>query len=69
MRSVRLSAETFTFQLGDFKCISISDGIQPIDADTLPTFFAGADESQLARALEKHEISLLIISNCSAAAC
>ena len=52
-----MSAETFTFQLGDFKCISISDGIQPIDADTLPTFFAGADEAQLARAWERHGIS------------
>ncbi len=45
------------FTLGDFQCVSISDGIQPIDADLLPTFFAGAPAEDLAAALREHGIS------------
>ena len=52
-----MSAETYTFQLGDFRCVSISDGIQPIDADLLPTFFAGAGKADLARAFQRHGMS------------
>lgn len=46
----------YEFALGDFKCVSISDGTQPIDAETLPTFFAGASAVDLARALRKHKM-------------
>ena len=37
----------YAFSVGDFKCVSISDGIQPIDADLLPTFFNGAAADEL----------------------
>lgn len=47
----------YTFAVGDFKCVSISDGIQPIDADLLPTFFDGAAADELAVALRKHGMS------------
>ena len=47
----------YEFALGDFKCVSISDGTQPIDAETLPTFFAGASAADLAAALRKHNMS------------
>lgn len=46
----------YEFALGDFKCVSISDGAQPIDAETLPTFFAGASAADLAGALRKHNM-------------
>ncbi len=46
----------YEFALGDFKCVSISDGTQPIDAETLPTFFAGASTADLALALRKHNM-------------
>ena len=47
----------YEFALGAFKCVSISDGAQPIDAETLPTFFAGASAADLAKALRKHNMS------------
>jgi glyoxylase-like metal-dependent hydrolase (beta-lactamase superfamily II) len=43
--------------VGDFKCLSISDGAQPIDADLLPTFFAGSSPAELAKALRRHGLS------------
>ena len=46
----------YEFALGAFKCVSISDGAQPIDAETLPTFFAGASAADLAKALRKHNM-------------
>jgi len=46
----------YEFALGDFKCVSISDGTQPIDSETLPTFFAGASAVDLAAALRKHNM-------------
>lgn len=52
-----MSARTFAFDIGRFKCVSISDGIQPIDAELLPTFFAGASAHALALALAAHGIS------------
>lgn len=52
-----MQARIHRFSLGDFKCVSISDGIQPIDGDLLPTFFAGAPKDELAAALQKHGIS------------
>lgn len=48
--------KVYEFGLGDFKCVSISDGAQPIDSETLPTFFAGASTAELARALRKHNM-------------
>ncbi len=45
------------FAVGDFKCVSISDGTQPIDAETLPTFFAGASAVELAGALRAHNMA------------
>ena len=48
--------DIFNFHIGDFKCLSISDGLQPIDAETLPTFFAGASAAELAAALQKHNM-------------
>ncbi len=47
----------YEFALGDFKCLSISDGTQPIDADLLPTFFAGAPADELSEALRRHGLS------------
>ncbi len=44
----------YSFRVGDFKCVSISDGLQPIDAAMLPTFFAGASPEELAIALRQH---------------
>lgn len=52
-----MTGKPFSFDLGDFKCISISDGIQPIDAELLPTFFAGSSADDLASALSSHGIS------------
>ena len=49
-----MDAEIFEFSLGDFKCVSISDGRQPIDAEMLPTFFAGSSPDDLAAALRRH---------------
>ena len=47
----------YSFRVGDFKCVSISDGVQPIDAAMLPTFFAGASTDELAIALRRHGMS------------
>jgi len=47
----------YEFTIGDFKCLSISDGTQPIDAETLPTFFAGASTDDMADALRRHGLS------------
>ena len=47
----------FQFSVGNFKCISISDGMQPIDGDMLPTFFNGAAADELVVELRKHGIS------------
>ena len=52
-----MSASIHKFSIGDFQCVSISDGIQPIDAQLLPTFFAGSTEAALAGALRRHGIS------------
>ncbi len=53
-----MNTKTFSFDVGDFKCVSISDGIQPIDGDFLPNFFAGASADELAEAFRRHGISL-----------
>jgi len=50
-------ARTYSFNIGQFKCLSISDGIQPIDAELLRTFFAGSSDDELALALNNHSIS------------
>ena len=47
----------YTFAVGDFKCVSISDGAQPIDAQALPTFFVGSTAEEMARALRRHGLS------------
>lgn len=47
----------YTFIVGDFKCVSISDGTQPIDAEMLPTFFAGSTPAELSEALRRHNMS------------
>jgi len=47
----------YEFTVGAFKCLSISDGAQPIDAETLPTFFSGASAADLAAVLRKHNMS------------
>lgn len=52
-----MSARTFSFDFSQFKCVSISDGIQPINAELLPTFFAGSSAEDLALALNNHGIS------------
>ncbi len=52
-----MDAAIFDFFVGDFKCVSISDGRQPIDAETLPTFFSGASSDELAAALRRHGMS------------
>ena len=52
-----MTARTFAFDIGQFKCVSISDGIQPINAELLPTFFAGSNDEDLALAFEAHGIS------------
>ena len=52
-----MNIKTFSFDVGDFKCVSISDGIQPIDGDFLPNFFAGASADELAEAFRRHGIS------------
>ena len=52
-----MSEKVFRFSLGDFQCVSISDGVQPIDAETLPTFFNGSRPGELATALQQHGIS------------
>ena len=52
-----MGVDIFKFALGDFTCVSISDGQQPIDAETLPTFFAGAPPAELAAALRKHNMA------------
>ena len=49
-----MDAEIYRFSLGSFECISISDGTQPIDAETLPTFFAGATRDEMREALLRH---------------
>ncbi len=52
-----MRARTYSFNIGQFKCLSISDGIQPIDAELLRTFFAGSSDDELALALNNHSIS------------
>ena len=52
-----MTARIYNFTVGDFKCVSISDGIQPIDSELLPTFFAGSQPSELAAALRRHGMS------------
>lgn len=52
-----MDARIYEFAVGDFKCVSISDGTQPIDAETLPTFFAGAPEDKMREALRRHGLS------------
>lgn len=47
----------FTFWVGDFKCVSISDGSQLLDAQLFPTFFIGSTAEALARALRRHGLS------------
>lgn len=47
----------FRFSVGDFKCVSISDGSQLMDAGTLATFFVGSTADELARALWQHGLS------------
>ena len=47
----------YAFSVGDIKCVSISDGIQPIDANLLPTFFSGAATDDLLVAVRKYGIS------------
>ena len=51
-----MEVRIYEFAIGDFKCVSISDGAQPIDAVTLPTFFAGASAIELAAALRAHNM-------------
>lgn len=48
----------FTFSVGDFECVSISDGSQLLDAETQQTFFAGSTAQELARALRQHGLPL-----------
>ena len=52
-----MTVRTYPFDIGQYKCVSISDGIQPIGADLLPTFFAGSSADDLALALNNHGIS------------
>ena len=52
-----MDTSVYEFAAGDFKCVAISDGRQPIDAETLPTFFAGAPADELAEALRRHGLS------------
>ena len=62
-----MSDGVYTFLLGDFKCVSISDGSQRLDAATQKTFFAGSTAEALARALRRHGLSpdyLDLQSNC-----
>lgn len=47
----------YTFSVGEFKCVSISDGSQPIDADLLRTFFVGSTAEEMGRALRQHGLS------------
>ena len=58
----------YLFTVGDFKCLSISDGLQPIDAAMLPTFFAGASAEELAIALRQHGMSPTVLI-CNAVRC
>ena len=52
-----MEEKVFRFAVGDFQCVSISDGMQPIDADLLPTFFAGSSADELTQALQQHAMS------------
>lgn len=52
-----MESSNYSFAVGDYNCVSISDGLQPIDAEMLPTFFAGASAEELALALRQHGIS------------
>ncbi|MDE2818286.1 MAG: MBL fold metallo-hydrolase [Chloroflexota bacterium] len=52
-----MTARTYPFDIGQYKCVSISDGIQPIGAELLPTFFAGSAAEDLALAFKSHGIS------------
>ena len=52
-----MTERVYTFTVGDFKCVSISDGSQLIDARMLPTFFIGSTAEELARALRRHGLS------------
>ena len=52
-----MNAKVFNFSVGDFKCVSISDGMQPIEGDFLPAFFNGSAAAELAVELQRHGIS------------
>lgn len=52
-----VDAKIYEFTVGKFKCVSISDGTQPIDAETLATFFAGATADEMSAALRRHGLS------------
>ncbi len=52
-----MKEQVFEFSLGDFKCVSISDGMQPIEGDFLPAFFNGSATDELAVELQRHGIS------------
>ncbi len=52
-----MTARTFSVAIGRFKCVSISDGMQPIGAELLPTFFAGSTKEGLALAFKAHGIA------------
>ena len=52
-----MNAKVFNFSVGDFKCVSISDGMQPIEGDFLPAFFNGSAADELAVELQRHGIS------------
>lgn len=53
-----MTAGVFPFSLGDFKCVSISDGSQLLDAEMQKTFFVGSTAEELARALRQHGLPL-----------
>ena len=62
-----MAGGVFTFWVGGCKCVSVSDGSQLIDAQTLPTFFLGSNAEDLAQALRRHGLSpdsLDLQSNC-----
>ena len=53
-----VAGEIYSFAVGEFSCVSISDGRQPIDAETAPTFFTGASPADMAAAMRRHNMSL-----------
>lgn len=52
-----MTAKTYEFEVGSFRCISISDGYQPIGKELLSQFFVGSSKNELELMLKKHEIS------------